>query len=133
MPTLLKSKMVDDYVEFIEKTKTKYFGLNIDFGVFAKRDPGMSRPGVSNEISAPEDIVPLLPYVYCCHAKFTNMSDDMVETTTPYDKVIDLMIKNKWDGYLLSEYEGASKDVPGYVQDQLRKQHIMMKRLLGEV
>ena len=80
----------------------------------------------------PEEIVPLLPYVYACHAKFVNMSDDLIETTTPYDEIIDILIKHNWDGYLLSEYEGPNKDVPGYSSDQLRKQHVMMKRLLGE-
>lgn len=133
MPTLLKSKMIDDYVEFIEKTGTKYFGLNIDFGVFAKRDPEMQMPGVSNEVSAPEDIIPLLPYVYACHAKFTNMSDDLIETNTPYDKIIKILKDKKWDGYLLSEYEGINKEVPGYASDQVRRHHVMMKRYLGEV
>ena len=133
MPTLLKSKMVDDYVDFIEKTGTKNFGLNVDFGVFAKRSGGMSMPGVSGEVSQPEDIIPLLPYVYCCHAKFTNMSDDLIETTIPYDRIIQILKDNDWDGYLLSEYEGRNKDVPGYASDQIRRQHVMMKRYLGEV
>jgi sugar phosphate isomerase/epimerase len=137
-PTRLKSKMVDDYVEFIEKEKTKNFGLNIDFGVFLnKPTPEMlemikSWGGSVNLTDKPEDIVPLLPYVYCCHAKFVNMTEDMVESTTPYPEVIAVMVKHKWNGYLLSEYEGVNKDVPGYSSDQLRKQHVMMKRLLGE-
>jgi hypothetical protein len=175
-PTRLKSKMIDDYVEFIEKTKTKWFGLNIDFGVFATRSiprempagsspvgaqvqqgqqgasPAGARPqqgqqgaepagmsgimrssGPMGEPSQPEDIIPLLPYVYCCHAKFNDMSEDMVETTIPYDKVIKIMIDHKWDGYLLSEYEGPSKDVPGYAAEQTRRHHVMLKKLLGEV
>lgn len=132
LPTPLKSKMVDDYVEFIEKTGTKYFGLNVDFGVFQTefqfRYPGMPEEGAC---SYPEDIVPLLKYVYCCHAKFNHMSDDFKETTIPYEKVISLMVENNWDGYLLSEYEGPHKDETGFVSSQLRKQHIMMKRILG--
>lgn len=140
-PTLLKSKMVDEYVEFIERTGTKNFGINIDFGVFQNRAAPSATAGGSmapqgdytQPYSLPEDIIPLLPYTYACHAKFTNMSEDMVETTIPYDEVINILINNKWDGYLLSEYEGPNRDVPGYSSDQLRKQHIMMKRLLGEV
>ena len=152
-PTLLKSKMVDDYVEFIEKEKTKFFGLNIDFGVFAKRTPrpepaGAAAPQGQGAAAArmlpaadqansapnqPEDIIPLLPYVYCCHAKFNDMSEDMVETTIPYDKLVKILIDNKWDGYLLSEYEGINKNVPGYPNEQARRQHVMLKKLLGEV
>ncbi len=140
-PTLLKSQMIDDYVEFIERTGTKNFGINIDFGVFqhaaAPTEMGggmLSYEGeYDNPYSVPEDMIPLLPYTYCCHAKFTNMSDDLVETTIPYDEIINILIEHKWDGYLLSEYEGPYREEPGYSSDQLRKQHIMMKRLLGEV
>jgi hypothetical protein len=133
MPTLLKSKMVDGYIDFIERTGTKNFGINIDFGVFAQRSRRMMNiPGVSKEPSAPEDMIPLLPYTYACHAKFSNMSDDLIETTIPYDRVIGILLEHKWEGYLLSEYEGQNKDVPGYASDQLRRQHVMMKRLLGE-
>lgn len=133
-PTVLRSKMVEDYVEFIEKEKTKHFGINVDFGVF-QTNPIKMWEGQDLSVlkfSAVEDIIPLLPYVYACHAKFVNMSDDFVETTTPYDRVLKVLIDHKWDGYLLSEYEGKDKDVPGYVSGQLRRQHIMMKRLLGD-
>jgi hypothetical protein len=137
-PTLLKSKMINDYVEFIEKTGTKNFGLNIDFGVFQnKLSPTEQNAGGSQSqplvFSLPEEIIPLLPYTYACHAKFVDMSEDLLETTIPYDEVVKTLIKNKWEGYMLSEYEGPNKDVPGYSSEQLRRQHIMIKRLLGEV
>jgi len=133
-PTVLKSKMVDDYVEFIEKQKTKQFGINIDFSVFQTNPlPMWEGQDMSTlKFSPVEDIVPLLPYTYVCHAKFQNMSDDFIETTTPYDKIIGLLIEHGWNGYLLSEYEGVNKDVPGYSSAQLRRQHILMKRILGQ-
>ena len=38
-----------------------------------------------------------------------------------------------WDGYLLSEYEGADKYDDGYeVGQTLRKQHIRLKNLIGD-
>ncbi len=77
--------------------------------------------------------MPLLPYIACCHAKFNHMSDEFEETTLPYPKIIKLLQDNEWDGYLLSEYEGADKYDPGYeVGQTLRKQHIMLKNLLGD-
>ena len=130
-PTNLKSKTVDDYIEFIEKTGTKHFGINIDFGVFAESD--MQIPGLDFKPSPPEDMIPLLTYTYACHAKFTNMSEDLIETEHPYDRIIQILLDQKWEGYLLSEYEGQKKEEPGYASDQIRKQHVMMKRLLGEV
>ena len=136
MPTALKSRYVDDYVEFIEKTGTKNFGFNVDFGTFQNkfesdfRLPGMPKDG--GPCSVPEDIIPILPYVYCCHAKFNYMSENFTEETIPYEEIIRVLSENGYDGYMLSEYEGADKDKPGFVSDQLRRQHIMMRRILGE-
>ena len=135
-PTKLTSRMVMDYCEFIEKEQTKYFGFNIDFGVF-QTDPyenpervgGRARP---MDPSKPEDIIPLLPYVHACHAKYYNMDENFNETTIPYEKVINIMKEQGWNGWLLSEYEGPYKKVPGYSTTQVRRHHVMLKRLLGE-
>ncbi|MEJ2129798.1 MAG: TIM barrel protein [Woeseiaceae bacterium] len=129
-PTELKSQAVDDYVDFIEKTGTKYFGLNIDFGVF-QTEGRLQIPGMPNEPSAPADMVDLLPYTYACHAKFTHMTDELTEPTHPYEEILGILVEHGWDGYLLSEYEGP-KETLGHASDQLRRQHVMMKRLLGE-
>lgn len=137
-PTLLKSKMVKEFVEFIEETGTKYFGLNIDFGVFQTKYLDASEFGPDDFImpqgdhSEVEDIIPLLPYVYCCHAKFVKMSEDCEEVVIPYEKIINTLIEQKWDGYMLSEYEGPYAKTAGYPSIQVRRQHIMMKKLLGE-
>jgi sugar phosphate isomerase/epimerase len=136
-PTRLKSKMIDDYVEFIVKEKTTpWFGLNIDFGVFQNKprqdrraqEMGSRRP--FQPLDKADDMIPLLPYVHACHAKFWDMTDELAEATIPYDEVIAMLTKNGWSGYMLSEYEGP-RDL-GVASDQLRKQHVMMKRLLGE-
>lgn len=133
IPTNLKSEMVNDFVAFIKETGTKNFGLNIDFSVFRTefaeneyRDPNY----VPNK---PEDLIPLLPYVYCCHAKFIHMNDAFEETTIPYKEIIEVLKNQNWDGYLLSEYEGADKYDAGYeVGQTLRKQHIMLKNYIGD-
>jgi hypothetical protein len=133
IPTNLKGKMVSEYVDFIKETGTKSFGLNIDFSVFRTQfdegewvDPAFT----PNE---PEDIIPLLPYVYCIHAKFHKMSDDFEELTIPYKRILEILVEQEWDGYMLSEYEGADKYAPDYEVGQLlRKQHIMMKNILKD-
>ncbi len=132
-PSNLKSKMVDDYVEFIEKTGTKNFGLNIDFSVFRTEFGPDEYKDPRYVANVPADLIPLLPYIYCCHAKFIHMSDDFQETTIPYEEIIQVLKDHQWDGYLLSEYEGADKYEPGYeVGQTLRKQHIMLKRIIGD-
>ena len=136
-PTVLKSKMVDDYVEFIEKHRTKHFGLNVDFGVFQTGDSALVGFGPNDFVGPPcehspvEDVVPLLPYVFCCHAKFMRMDEGFREVVIPYDRIIQTLSRHGWDGYMLSEYEGPHADVPGYTSEQIKRQHVMMKRLLA--
>lgn len=132
-PTNLSHKLVKDYVDFIEETGTKYFGLNIDFSVFRTEfEEGNKRRGKFVP-SKPEEIIPLLPYIYCCHAKFNNMNDEFEETTIPYKRVLEVLKENNWDGYMVSEYEGADKYDLGYeVGQTLRKHHIMLKKYLGD-
>jgi sugar phosphate isomerase/epimerase len=145
-PSRLKSKMIDDYVDFIEKEKTTpWFGLNIDFSVFrrssgrAQGGPGGSggqaggsgAPGVAMEPSKVEEMIPLLPYVHCCHAKFIEMNENCEETTIPYAAIIKMLVEHQWNGYLVSEYEGADRNA-GRAFSAVRKHHVMMRRLLGE-
>ena len=108
-PTNLDSELVRNFVEFIDETGTKNFGLNIDFGVFRNNFDGEPEHHRTFMGSKPEEIIPLLPYIYCCHAKFNHMNDDFEETTIPYKEVVDIMKEHNWDGYLLSEYEGFDK------------------------
>lgn len=132
-PVNLASPIVQDYVDFIDRTGTRNFGLNIDFSVFKNHfdlgewvDPAFTT-------SKPEEIIPLLPYLYCCHAKFFHINDDFEETTVPYPEIIQILKDHDWDGYLLSEYEGADKYDEGYeVGQTLRKHHILMKRCIGD-
>jgi sugar phosphate isomerase/epimerase len=132
IPTSLTSQMIRDYVDFIDETGTNSFGLNIDFSVFrTKFNPG-EYVDPNFVPSKPEDIIPLLPYIHCCHAKFFDVNDDFEETMVPYKEVLTILKEHNWDGYLLSEYEGNNKYDYGYeVGQTLRKHHIMMKRILG--
>ncbi|RMW48066.1 sugar phosphate isomerase/epimerase [Lactiplantibacillus pentosus] len=133
VPANLKSDMVKQYTDFIDETGTKNFGLNIDLS-------SLRTKWFENEFhpdnfipSVPEDFIPILPYVKCIHAKYINITDDFEETTIPYPEIIKVLQDNHWNGYLLSEYEGADKYDDGYeVGQTLRKQHIMLKRLIGE-
>jgi sugar phosphate isomerase/epimerase len=150
-PSRLKSKMIDDYVDFIQKEKTTpWFGLNIDFSVFRNRRSGgrvqegppagmaggPGGPGGQGgrgpaEPSKVEEMIPLLPYVHCCHAKFVEMNDNCEETAIPYPEIIKMLVEHNWNGYLVSEYEGADRNSGGAFT-AVRKHHVMMRRLLGE-
>ena len=135
-PTKLTRQHIYDYLEFIEKTGTEHFGFNVDFSTFqykaAPSDtlvPGNA--GSYDDYSKPEDILAVLPYTYACHAKFNYMDENFEETTMPYQEVLNLLVKNGWSGPLLSEYEGPHRDDFDFLGDQLRRQHVMMSRILG--
>ncbi len=134
-PTTLNMKLIDEYVDFIEKEKaTPWFGFNIDFGIL--QDKGRlgadGKRGAAPPHSKPEEIVRLLPYIHCCHAKFNEMNDDPDSTTIPYAEIIKILVDHNWNNYLLAEYEGADKRTGGAFT-AVRKHQIMLKRLLGEV
>jgi hypothetical protein len=92
------------------------FGLNIAFGVFRARraaatapaegpggragergatggtgGPGGMAPGAM-EPSKVEELIPLLPYVHCCHAKFVEMNDNCEETSIPYPEIVKTLV-----------------------------------------
>jgi len=130
-PTILEQKMVDDFCEYIDKTNSKVFGLNIDFSVFS---PQPGRQGV--RYSKPEGLIPYLPYVKCCHAKFTSMvpSDDEYmfrEEWIPYPEILKVLQDNNWDGWMVAEYEGKNRDDEAHLSEMLHQHQILMKNCLG--
>ncbi|MBR6425375.1 MAG: TIM barrel protein [Oscillospiraceae bacterium] len=133
-PTRLNNPFVSDVCEFIDKTGTKQFGLNIDFSVFQTNWIPIEKEGTdaAAEFSTVAELEPLLPYVKCCHAKFHHVDENFVEESIPYADIINLMKEKGWDGYLLSELEGPEKRKVGGASMALRLQHIMMKRLMGD-
>ena len=131
-PTPLKSKTVDDYLDLIAKTGTKHFGLLIDTSIFKERNSGKALPGqwVDPILGIdPRELIPYLPYVYHIHAKFWEMTEELVEPAIPYDRLVDVLIEHEYDGYVSSEYEGHRELFAG--TEQVRRQLAMFKRLLA--
>ncbi len=154
---MIKEKYVDDYIAFIEKHKTKRFGFNVDFSsfpidnpdrgdrdnpppaVWVPKAPAAPAPAAAAKPTAPqirphakpEDLIPILKYCYTCHAKFNHMNENFEETTNDYKSVLGIMADHGWNGNLVSEYEGYHMDNRQHVQEQLRRQHIMMRRFFG--
>lgn len=132
-PTKLDDTILfDTFVDFIERTGTKNYGFTLDFGVFDLVPPGPDSVD-PHRPSTPEEAIPLLPYINCCHAKFNNMTDDLQCTGIPVPEIIKVMQDHGWEGFLNSEYEGPNKTDRAHTSDQLRRQHVQLKRVLGEV
>jgi sugar phosphate isomerase/epimerase len=84
----------------------------------------------------PKDLLPLMPYVFHIHAKFYEMTEDFQEWSIPYAQIIPVLMAGGFNGYLSSEYEGQRMIDDAFEVDsveQVRRQHVMFKRLLHEV
>jgi len=85
--------------------------------------------------SNPKRIRDYIPYFRHIQAKFYEMTPDARDPSLAYDEVIPELLAGGWDGYLSSEYEGNRwvqdvEDVDS--REQVRRQHVMFERLLGE-
>ncbi|MBP1608609.1 MAG: sugar phosphate isomerase/epimerase [Acidobacteria bacterium] len=78
----------------------------------------------------PEDLAKYVPYIKHVHGKFWEMTEDLKEYSIPYDKVIPVLIKGGFDGYICSEYEGNRNVFQAQIQ--LRRQHYMIRQLLAK-
>ncbi|MCC6263112.1 MAG: hypothetical protein IT169_06005 [Bryobacterales bacterium] len=93
--------------------------------------PSGSMNWTNRQLSKPEDIIRILPYSRTCHAKFHHVDENFNEVTIPYKEILTAMVDHGWNGDLVSEYEGPKRTDRAHVSDQLRRQHLMMKRILG--
>jgi sugar phosphate isomerase/epimerase len=149
-PTMLNSQVVQDIVAFCQKTKTEHFGMQIDTGIFSTRRARLgdsafeSEPDPEREKryaamraerpqtvpSQPKELLQVLPYAFSFHFKFWEMLEDFTEYSIPFDGVVAALKEGGYDGWVCSEYEGLRTQ--GIASIQLRRQHVMLKRLLGE-
>jgi len=84
----------------------------------------------------PKDIIPLLPYIYNIHGKFYRMNEDLVETTLNYEGAFKVLIEGGYKYSIDSEYEGQRSMQNQWCEpinevEQVRRHHLMMRRLLG--
>jgi sugar phosphate isomerase/epimerase len=87
----------------------------------------------------PRKMLDHMPLIRHIQAKFYEMTSDAagaeVEYSIPYDRIVPVLVEGGFDGYLSSEYEGNRhiQDVhPVDSVEQVRRQHAMFARLLGE-
>lgn len=84
----------------------------------------------------PQDLKRLMPYIYNIHGKFYEMTDDFREYSIPYGEIIPVLAEIGYEHSIDSEYEGQR-----WIQDfvltdsfeQVRRQHVMFRRLSGEI
>src|SRR5438067_1509650 len=83
----------------------------------------------------PKRIRDYIPYFRHIQAKFYGMTEDCRDPSIAYDEVIPELIAAGWEGVLSSEYEGnrwIQDAMPVDSREQVRRQHVMFERLIGE-
>jgi sugar phosphate isomerase/epimerase len=98
-------------------------------------DFGLARQATHYIWSDPKLMLPYLPLIGHIQAKFYEMTDDGLEYSIPYDEIVPILVDGGFDGYLSSEYEGNRHIQDAHPVDsveQVRRQHAMFARLLGE-
>lgn len=83
----------------------------------------------------PKRLKEYAPYFRHIQAKFYEMNADATDPSIAYDEVIPVLAAAGWEGTLSSEYEGNRwiQDVmPVDSREQVRRQHTMFERLIGE-
>jgi hypothetical protein len=96
---------------------------------------GLARQATHYIWSDPRSMLPHMPLIGHIQAKFYEMTDEEVEYSIPYDEIIPVLVEGGFAGYLSSEYEGNRHIQDAFGVDsveQVRRQHAMFARLLGE-
>jgi sugar phosphate isomerase/epimerase len=98
-------------------------------------DVGLARQATHYIWTDPRSLLPHMPLIGHIQAKFYEMTENGVEYSIPYDEIVPVLVEGGFDGYLSSEYEGNRHIQDAYPVDsveQVRRQHAMFARLLGE-
>ena len=138
-PTPIKHEVVDDYIDLIERTGTKHFGLLLDTGIFQDRPiplrpgelPGQ-RPAFLDGIGVdPADIADIAKYVVFIQAKFHDIDENLEDQQIPWEPVLRALKDAGYTGYLSSEYEGER--IPWRSIEQVRRQHSLMRSIASRL
>ena len=138
-PTPIRHPIVERYVEFIERTGTRNFGLLIDTGIFQDRPlpywPGetaeMRRTFLNGIHVDPQDFLPIAKYVVFIQAKFHHINRNLEDEHIPWRAVLPVLRRANYTGYLSSEYEGSRE--PWRSLEQVRRQHALLRRIEAEL
>lgn len=134
--------LTEAIVNYVEKAKADGVPKEAVAAEVAKRS---SKPGdvkyvdtfYSVKMEDPKLLLPHLAHILDSHAKFWGVGEDLHDYSIAYDKVIPVLIQGGYSGYLMSEYEGTpvmgSDGLMTTPVEEVRRQQVMLRRLLGEI
>lgn len=140
-PTPIRHPVVEAYIDFIQRTGTKHFGLLIDTGIFQDRPlpfwqhetPEMRKTAMAflDGIKVPvEQLAEVIDYTPFIQAKFHHIDETLHDHNIPWETVVPMLKSLGYSGYLSSEYEGVRD--PWVAIEQVRRQHALIRKLERE-
>ena len=96
---------------------------------------GMAETLRHNAAYAPERMLPHMDRIHNIHGKFYEMTEDCIEPAIPYERIIQVLTKGNYDGYICSEYEGNRWIEDAHTVDsveQVRRQQKMLENLINK-
>src|SRR4051794_4608294 len=132
-------------VDYIVKTYDDHGDTHALMDIMNYRHGGPVEVGLARQATHyiwtdPRSMLPHMPLIGHIQAKFYEMTLDeatgaAAEYSIPYDRIVPVLVEGGFDGYLSSEYEGNRHIQDAHPVDsveQVRRQHAMFARLLGE-
>ena len=135
------STTTEEIVKYIGEQRYAGVEKEVIAAEIAKMNP---KPGDAAYLEAicsyhnvdPHEVVAHKKYVRNMHTKFWEMTEDYHEYSIPYEKVMPVLMEGGVEATMSSEFEGQrfkQIDDDEYELEQVRRQHVMLRRLLGEV
>ncbi len=129
-----------ELVDYIVKTYDDHGDTHALMDIMNYRNGGPVEVGLARQATHyiwtdPRSMLPHMPLIGHIQAKFYEMTDEGSEYSIPYEDIVPVLVEGGFDGYLSSEYEGNRHIQDAFAVDsveQVRRQHAMFARLLGE-
>ena len=129
-----------DLVDYIVKLYDDHGDTHALMDIIHYRGGGPVEMGLARQATHfiyrdPEELLPHMPLIGHIQAKFYEMVDDSSEYSIPYHRILPVLEKGGFGGFLSSEYEGnrhIQDAFPVDSREQVRRQHAMFSALLGE-
>lgn len=128
---------IADYIckAYEDRTLSEYVILEVEKMGGVGPAIGMAITLRHNAAFEPKRMLDHMDRIWNIHAKFYEMTEDLVEPSIPYDEIIRVLKKGGYKGYICSEYEGNRWIQDAFPVDsieQVRRQQEMFKKLIGE-
>ena len=128
---------IADYIEraYADRTLSEYVVMQVREMGGEGAALAMAETLRHNAAFAPERMLQHMDRIHHIHGKFYEMTEDLVEPSLPYDRIIAVLKQGGYAGYICSEYEGNRWIEDAQTVDsveQVRRQQVMLERLIGE-